>query len=87
LRRISPTSRDHEPHPETSPMKTPHLTTTRVLLTVEAAAKQLSIGRTTMYGLIKAGQITTVQVGHLRRVPTSALTAYVERLADAATAA
>ncbi|MFF0146435.1 excisionase family DNA binding protein [Amycolatopsis sulphurea] len=55
------------------------------LLTVEAAAKQLSIGRTTMYGLIKAKQITTIRVGHLRRVPLFAITEYVERLTAAQT--
>ncbi|TCP40666.1 excisionase family DNA binding protein [Tamaricihabitans halophyticus] len=52
----------------------------RELLTVVAAAERLSIGRTTMYGLIKDGHITTVHVGHLRRVPADALTAYIEHL-------
>jgi len=52
----------------------------RVLLTVEEAARQLSIGRTTMYALIKAGHINTVRIGHLRRVPADALTAYVQQL-------
>jgi excisionase family DNA binding protein len=52
----------------------------RVLLTVEAAAERLSIGRSTMYALIKNGEITTVRVGHLRRVPADALTAYTARL-------
>lgn len=55
-------------------------TTGRSLLTVEAAARQLSIGRTTMYALIKAGHITTVRVGQLRRVPASSLAAYVDQL-------
>ncbi|RZQ64372.1 helix-turn-helix domain-containing protein [Amycolatopsis suaedae] len=53
----------------------------RELLTVEAAARRLSIGRTTMYALIKTGQILTVRVGRLRRVPADALTAYVRQLA------
>jgi len=52
----------------------------RTLLSVEAAADQLSIGRTTMYALIKAGHITTVRIGRLRRVPAEALTAYTARL-------
>lgn len=55
-------------------------TEARVLLTVEAAAKQLSIGRTTMYELIKAGHIASVRIGQLRRVPTTALAAYVQQL-------
>ena len=61
-------------------MDTPHTNERRVLLTVEAAARQLSIGRTNMYALIKAGHITTVRIGSLRRVPADALTAYVQRL-------
>lgn len=56
--------------------------TPRVLLTVEDAARRLSLGRTTMYALIKDGQIRTVRIGQLRRVPADALTAYVAQLAD-----
>ena len=52
----------------------------RTLLTVEAAATHLSIGRTTMYALIKTGAIESVRVGRLRRVPAEALTAYTTRL-------
>ncbi|RZQ64414.1 helix-turn-helix domain-containing protein [Amycolatopsis suaedae] len=54
----------------------------RELLTVEAAARRLSIGRTTMYALIRTGQILSVRVGRLRRVPVDALTAYVRQLAS-----
>jgi len=50
------------------------------LLSVEAAATQLSIGRTTMYALLKTGAIGSVKVGRLRRVPADALTAYTTRL-------
>lgn len=56
---------------------------TRTLLTVEAAAAQLSIGRTTMYALIKAGAVESVLVGRLRRVPADALARYLERLRTA----
>lgn len=52
----------------------------RILLTVEAAADQLSIGRTTMYALIKAGAVESVLVGRLRRIPVEALVRYLERL-------
>lgn len=52
----------------------------RVLLTVEDAAQRLSIGRTTMYALIRDRQIRTVQIGHLRRVPHDALTDYAAGL-------
>lgn len=57
---------------------TPQSDQPHTLLTVEAAARALSIGRTTMYALIRDGHITTVRIGHLRRVPADALTAYVQ---------
>jgi excisionase family DNA binding protein len=50
------------------------------LLTVEAAANQLRIGRTTMYALLKNGDIASLRIGRLRRVPAEALTAYTTRL-------
>jgi excisionase family DNA binding protein len=53
----------------------------RILLTVEVAAQHLSIGRTTMYALLKNGQINSVRIGRLRRIPADALTAYTARLA------
>ena len=50
---------------------------TRVLLTVEEAARRLRIGRTTCYRLVATGQLATITIGHLRRVPVDALTAFV----------
>lgn len=52
----------------------------RVLYRVEDAAELLSIGRTSVYALIKNGELESVQIGHRRRVPADALAAYVERL-------
>lgn len=52
----------------------------RVLLTVEEAAEQLGIGRTKTYALVKAGEIETVQIGRLRRVPKAAIEDYANRL-------
>lgn len=52
----------------------------RVLITVEAAAELLSIGRTTMFALIKAGHIPTVRVGRLRRIRASAIRDYIDQL-------
>jgi excisionase family DNA binding protein len=73
--------------PATTPRRTLMDTTadhpldpTRTLLSVEAAATQLSIGRTTMYALLKTGAITSVRIGRLRRIPAEALTAYTDRL-------
>lgn len=67
---------------DTASVPTEDPTGPRVLLTVEDAAKALSIGRTTMYALIKAGHIATVQIGHLRRIPAAALAAYVQQLSS-----
>ncbi|WP_028934249.1 excisionase family DNA-binding protein [Pseudonocardia spinosispora] len=61
-------------------MDTTIISAPRVLLTVEAAARQLSIGRTRMYELLKAGEVTSVRVGRLRRIPADALADYVMRL-------
>jgi len=50
------------------------------LLTVEEAAQCLSLGRTTLYALLKDGQITSVRIGRLRRIPVEALESYTARL-------
>jgi excisionase family DNA binding protein len=52
----------------------------RVLLSAEAAAEQLSISRTRMYQMLKSGEIASVKVGRLRRIPAEALTNYLQRL-------
>ena len=52
----------------------------RTLLTVEEAARRLSLGRTTLYALLKADEIASVRIGRLRRIPTEALAAYTARL-------
>jgi excisionase family DNA binding protein len=52
----------------------------RILLSVEAAAEQLSYSRTRVYALLKTGEIESVKVGRLRRIPADALAAYVNRL-------
>jgi excisionase family DNA binding protein len=53
----------------------------RIMLSVEAAAASLSIGRSTMFALLKSDAIASVRIGRLRRVPMDALHAYVEALA------
>ncbi|MBV2358033.1 excisionase family DNA-binding protein [Streptomyces sp. J2-1] len=50
---------------------------TLVLLTVEEAARRLQIGRTTCYQLIRSGELESIPVGRLRRVPADAPAAYV----------
>jgi excisionase family DNA binding protein len=50
-----------------------------VLLTVEQAARRLGVGRSTMYGLIAQGEVESIQIGHLRRIPVDALAEFVDR--------
>lgn len=52
----------------------------RILLTVGDAAQRLSIGRTHMYRLLNSGEVESVRIGRLRRVPATALEEYVRRL-------
>ncbi len=55
----------------------------RLLLTVEEAADRLGIGRTLMYALVKDGEVESVHIGRLRRIPADALPRYLERLRSA----
>ncbi len=57
---------------------------TSLLYEPEAAAAELSIGRSKLFELIAAGQIETVQIGRSRRIPREALEGYGRRLRGAA---
>ncbi|MFE1444381.1 helix-turn-helix domain-containing protein [Streptomyces sp. NPDC058739] len=50
-----------------------------VLLTVEEAARCLRIGRTTCFALIRSGELESIDIGRLRRVPADAPAAYLAR--------
>ena len=60
-------------HPQ--PRETPPL-----LLTTEEAADVLRIGRTTVYALIKEGQLRPVHIGRSCRISRAELERYVSRL-------
>ncbi|WP_262061068.1 excisionase family DNA-binding protein [Streptomyces sp. STR69] len=60
---------------------------TLVFLTVKEAARRLRIGRTTCFGLIRTGELESVMVGGLRRVPIDAPAEYATRLRTAQRAA
>lgn len=53
-----------------------------VMLTVDEAAKWLRIGRTTAWGLVKSGELRSVLIGRLRRVPAAEVHAYAAQLVD-----
>lgn len=52
----------------------------RIVLTVEQAAEALGIGRTLMYELVGTGQVESVLIGRLRRVPADSLADDVDQL-------
>jgi excisionase family DNA binding protein len=54
-----------------------------LLLTVEEAADRLTLGRTFVYQLIMSGELESVKVGRLRRVPAECLPEYVAALRGA----
>ena len=56
---------------------------TRLLLRVDEAGRQLNLGRTVMYELIRSGRLRSVKVGKLRLIPTSALVEFVDQLGGA----
>lgn len=64
----------------TSQDATPPRGTPRVVLTVEQAAAALSVGRTTLFALIKSGELRSLLIGRLRRIPLDEVEAYSARL-------
>lgn len=58
----------------------PQLDSQKLLLRVEEAAARLGIGRTLMYQLVMRGDVESVPVGRLRRIPVECLDDYVARL-------
>jgi excisionase family DNA binding protein len=52
----------------------------RVLLRPEEVAEALSIGRSTVFALMRSGELRSVKIGKSRRVPVDAVTEYVAGL-------
>lgn len=53
---------------------------TKLLYTIDEAARLIGVGRTHLYGEITAGRIESVKIGRARRVPADALELYVMKL-------
>lgn len=51
-----------------------------LLLTVDEAARRLSIGRSHLYEHLLRGNLRSVRIGRSRRIPSSDLDAFVEGL-------
>jgi excisionase family DNA binding protein len=56
------------------------VTSLRLLLTPEEAADRLALSRTTIYELIRKGELRSVKVGRARRIPAGALDDFVNGL-------
>ena len=52
----------------------------RLLLRIEEAAQRLGIGALARYRLALRGEVESVHVGRLRRIPAECLSEHVERL-------
>jgi excisionase family DNA binding protein len=50
------------------------------LLTIADACERLSVSRTTLYGLIRTGQVDLVKVGAGSRILASSVQRYIHRL-------
>jgi excisionase family DNA binding protein len=57
-----------------------------LLLTVEDASKVLGVSRSKMYEMVAAGEVRSIKIGRMRRVPRKILDEYVERKINEATA-
>ncbi len=51
----------------------------RLLLTVEEAARRLGIGRSLAWRLVRSGELLSVRIGRLVRVPERKLQAWLDR--------
>lgn len=54
-----------------------------LLYRVEDAARLLGVGRSTIYGLLAAGELASVKIGRSRRVSRRELDDYVARMEGA----
>ena len=49
-----------------------------MLLRMREAAEALGVGRSTIYGLVRSGDLPSVRIGRSLRVPAAGLQAWVE---------
>jgi excisionase family DNA binding protein len=52
----------------------------RLLLRPEEVAQALGVGRTTVFELMRTGELRSVKIGALRRIPTDAVAEYLDGL-------
>ncbi len=61
------------------PLRRPTGDTTLVALTVTEAARRIGIGRTKLYEYASSGEIASVKIGSLRRIPAEAVNGFLAR--------
>jgi excisionase family DNA binding protein len=76
---ISPTVWDPNDHNRTNQVIGEKMSE-KILLSPEEAAERLGIGRTRIFHLIRDGEINSVKVGRLRRIPAYCLDEFVAAL-------
>ena len=52
----------------------------KILYGPEEAAEAISVSRSRMFQLISDGEVESIKIGRVRRIPRTALDAYVDRL-------
>lgn len=62
------------------PPSAPQADSVRLVLTIDEAAERLGIGHSLMAALVRSGDVESVRIGRLRRIPVDALSAYVQSL-------
>lgn len=58
--------------------------TTLAALTVAEAARRIGMGRTKLYEYVSSGEIASVKIGSLRRIPAEAVNEFLARRLSAA---
>jgi excisionase family DNA binding protein len=53
------------------------------LLTATEVAKRLRISKPTLYDLLRSGQLASLKIGRARRIPASAVDAFIRARLDA----
>ncbi len=56
--------------------------TDKLLLTPEEAAEQLGLSRSTIYELLRKGDLKSISIGRSRRIPTAALRTFISELQE-----
>jgi excisionase family DNA binding protein len=56
----------------------------KLLLSAEDVAEALTISRTRVYEILAAGELFSVKLGKVRRIPRESLNEYIEKLREEA---